>query len=200
MQHYGDYFESMYKAAGEDYSRVPWARLEPHAELVEWARRRGPMPHMRAAVVGCGLGDDAEFLQKIGFATVAFDISAEAIEAAKRRFPDSRVGYRHADLFALDPQMLESFDLVVEAYTLQSLPNASRAAAIDATASLLRPGGRLLVMALANLSNTPNPPGPPHPVRKRELDRFLIHGYEERSCRIFESFRGSEYMIEYERI
>ncbi len=94
MYHYYDYFESIYKEAGADYSRVPWARLEPHAELVEWERRRGPMPRMRAAVVGCGPGDDA-------------------------------------------------------------------------AVSLLRPGGRLPVMALANLSNKPNPPRPPHPVRKR---------------------------------
>ncbi len=199
MEHYGEFFETLYRDAGDHYSKVPWARLHPNPELVEWVKLNNPRSGLRAAVVGCGLGDDAEFLQKVGFETVAFDISAEALKAAQRRFPDSSVDYRLVNLFALEEEMLENFDFVYEAYTLQSLPNQSRAAAIDATGSLLKRGGELLLLCLANLQNIPNPPGPPHPVRKRELDRLLDFGFEERSCALYRSDKGEEYRICYRR-
>ncbi len=200
MEHYGNFFETVYKDAGDQYSNVPWARLHPNPELVEWVRLNNPRSGLRAAVVGCGLGDDAEFLQKVGFETVAFDISTEALAAARKRFPDSRVDYRLVNLFELDAEMLEAFDFVYEAYTLQSLPNQSRPAAIDATASLLRPGGEMLLLCLANLENIPNPPGPPHPVRKRELDRLLDFGFEERTCDLYRSDKGEEFRICYRRV
>ena len=57
-------------------------------------------PAPAALVVGCGLGDDAEFIAGLGFSVVAFDISASAIAAAQQRFPQSTVRYRVADLMA----------------------------------------------------------------------------------------------------
>ncbi len=99
-------------------------------------------------MVGCGLGDDAEWLAARGLAVTAFDISRSAISACGRRFPASSVNYVVADLLDLPTQWVnEPFDLVVEAYTVQVLPPGSpqRAASFGALASVT--AGTLLVIA-----------------------------------------------------
>ena len=96
------WFERLYAGAEAGEEVVPWDRGSPHRFLVQWAEaRRLSGGGRRALVVGCGLGDDAEYVAGRGFGTVAFDISASAIRAARRRYPDSAVHYVTADL--LDP-------------------------------------------------------------------------------------------------
>ena len=51
----------------------------------------------KALIIGCGLGDDAEALAKLGFEVTAFDISTSAIAWCQQRFPDSTVNYLVAD-------------------------------------------------------------------------------------------------------
>jgi protein-L-isoaspartate O-methyltransferase len=43
----------------------------------------------RALVVGCGLGYDAEFLARLGYAVTGFDVAPTAIERAVRENPGS---------------------------------------------------------------------------------------------------------------
>jgi SAM-dependent methyltransferase len=103
--------------------------VNPH--LASWARL-DPAVMRRALVVGCGYGDDAQWLAARGCAVTAFDISPTAVAAARARFPASPVDYQAADLLSLPAAWAaEPFDLVVEAYTLQILPPGSpeRAAA-----------------------------------------------------------------------
>ena len=96
------WFERLYAAAEAGETEVPWDRHAPSQFLVQWAEQRGLAgAGQRALVVGCGLGEDAEFIAGLGYTTVAFDISPTAIAAARRRFPDSAVEYRVANL--LDP-------------------------------------------------------------------------------------------------
>jgi 2-polyprenyl-3-methyl-5-hydroxy-6-metoxy-1,4-benzoquinol methylase len=48
--------------------------------LVEWAQNRGVDGRgRRALVVGCGLGQDAEYVAGHGFDAVAFDIAPTAV-------------------------------------------------------------------------------------------------------------------------
>src|SRR6266498_2097846 len=96
------WFEPLYRAAGGDAEKVPWADLSPNRWLVEWLDRQSLSPKGAAAVVvGCGLGDDAEELSERGYEVVGFDVSPTAIEWARERFPDTAVQYRVADLFDL---------------------------------------------------------------------------------------------------
>ena len=135
------WFERVYAAAEAGETQVPWDRAAPNRLLVQWATDGGLSGGgRRAVVVGCGLGDDAEFVAGLGFATTAFDISATAVRAARRRYPDSRVSYATADLLSLPAAWLESFDLVVESMTLQALPDPPRAAAITSVGRLVAPG------------------------------------------------------------
>ena len=77
-----------------------------------------------------------------------FDLSARAIEWAQRAFAD--VDFTAADLFAPPAEWEAAFDLVHECYTLQALPDAARADAMQQIARLVRAvAGRLLVIARA---------------------------------------------------
>src|SRR5262249_51551877 len=92
------WFERLYAQAAAGEALVPGGG-GPSRLLATWARRRRLRGGgRRALVVGCGLGDDAEYIAALGFDTVAFDVAASAIQAARRRFPSSSVRYLVADL------------------------------------------------------------------------------------------------------
>ncbi len=121
------WFERLYVAAEQGDTVVPWDRGMPHRLLVEWVEARGLTGGgRRALVVGCGLGEDAEYIAGCGFRTVAFDVSATAIETARTRFPGSAVEYLVADVLDPPTQWREAFDLVVESFTVQALPRRVR--------------------------------------------------------------------------
>src|SRR5215217_6577590 len=104
------WFQTLYCRAAGQAAVIPWADLQPNPHLVEWLSSAALAPR-RALVVGCGLGDDAELLASLGWSVVAFDISAEAIRWARRRFPQSRVDYRAVDLFKAPSEWRRQFDL-----------------------------------------------------------------------------------------
>ncbi|MGH8899340.1 MAG: class I SAM-dependent methyltransferase [Egibacteraceae bacterium] len=142
------WFERLYAGSGGNPDRVPWADLVPNPHLVAWAERVGLKGRGRPGlVVGCGLGDDAEWLARRGFAVTAFDIAPTAIAWCRRRFPDSPVGYQVADLLRPPVSWHGAFEVVVEVYTLQSLPTEVRPQALRSLGALVAPGGRLFLLA-----------------------------------------------------
>ena len=171
------WFERLYAAAAAGEATVPWSRGEPNRFLVEWtARERISGQGKRAVVVGCGLGDDAEHIAGLGFATTAFDVAPGAVRAARQRFPDSAVSYRTADLLDLPADWQQAFDLVVESLTVQSLPPELRRDAIRGVASLVAPGGTLFVIAFVREEPLDRLVGPPWPLSREELDGFAAEG------------------------
>jgi SAM-dependent methyltransferase len=165
------WFERLYAAAVQGGTGVPWDRHAPSQLLVQWAVARGIQGNGagRALVVGCGLGDDAEFIAGLGFATVAFDISPSAIRAALLRFPRSRVRYCTADLMAPPADWRQASDLVVESLTLQALPEPPRSKAIKSLAPLVAPGGTLIVFARGRETGSYDD-GPPWSLTRAEID------------------------------
>jgi len=175
------WFELLYAGAGQDADAIPWADLRPHPGFDHWLTFADTSKlGRRAAVVGCGLGDDAEALATRGFEVTGFDVSPSAIDWAKKRFPDSRVGYHVADLFSLPAEWKRRFDLIVEVYTLQALPADVRPAAIEAVAELTAPGGTLVVVCRARESEEPAT-GPPWHLTREELYAFEHLGLEQMS-------------------
>ncbi|MGC4108500.1 MAG: class I SAM-dependent methyltransferase [Thermomicrobiales bacterium] len=166
------WFEQVYEAAAARDARVPWDRGAPHRHLVEWSERAQlGGDGKRAVVVGCGTGDDAEFVAACGFEVIAFDVAPTAIRMAQKRFPGSAVQYQVANLFSLPDEWLGGFDLVVENQTLQALPADVRPAAITAVGCLLAPGGTLLVLANRAVPGEPVA-GPPWPLTREEMEAF----------------------------
>ena len=162
------WFEELYTQAEGDPNHVPWADLGPSPHLFPWTLDQlGRVEPEEAVIVGCGLGDDAEFLASKGWSVTAFDVSRTAIAWCRDRFPHSRVNYRVEDLFNLPHAWRGTFDLVIEVYTLQALPVGMREEALSHVTSLLGPNG---VLALATrLREDELAEGPPWPLHMTEL-------------------------------
>ncbi|MGW5240003.1 class I SAM-dependent methyltransferase [Monashia sp. NPDC004114] len=156
------WFDRLYGEGERGEVSMPWDRRTPNPVLEQWARSQDLSGDgRRAVVVGCGLGADAEYLASLGFAVTAFDVSPTAVRLAAQRNPGSRVDYRQADLLDLPEELVGAFDLVVEIFTLQALPDPPRASAVPAVRSLVAPGGTLFVVALRSESDSDAVTGPP---------------------------------------
>jgi pimeloyl-ACP methyl ester carboxylesterase/SAM-dependent methyltransferase len=169
------WFDQLYSAGRAGAVQMPWSREHPHPLLQRWAREEAvDGAGLRAVVVGCGLGADAEHLAALGYATVAFDVSATAVDVARGRYPGSPVQYAVADLLELPPDWSGAFDLVVEVYTVQALPEPLRRRATAAVAGLVAPGGTLVVVAAARDEASAPPDGPPWPLTRPEVEAFAV--------------------------
>lgn len=186
------WFDALYASAEDDLERIPWAQLEPRPVVVEWLDREPPRPGATALVIATGLGDDAEELARRGATVSAFDLSPKAIEIARRRFPGSTVDYRVADLFDLPPEWQEAFEIVVEVQTIMSIPPEHHAAAIEAVAATVAPGGRLLVRTAVRGEHEPAT-GRPWALAPSELEHFAQLGMVERSRAVEGVFAHLEY-------
>jgi SAM-dependent methyltransferase len=187
------WFERLYTAAEGGETAVPWDRAAPHRHLVAWAESRWaagsdggggdgdgggdrPGAGRRALVVGCGTGDDAEYVARFGFDTVAFDVSDAAVRTARRRYPGSPVTYLTADLLEPPASWSRAFDLVVEVQTVQALPDPLRARATSQIGQMVAPGGTLVVVAAAGDQHYVAADGPPWPLVRAEVEAFAAGG------------------------
>lgn len=179
------WFETLYRRAAEGEAIVPWADYAPNRSLRVWLDAQVPRLG-RALDVGCGYGDNADELYRRGFRVVGFDVAPTAVELAELRFP--AVAFHVADLLAPPDAWRGAFDLVVEIYTLQTLPPEPRERAIASLASFVAPRGTLLVIARGRDAHEPEGELP-WPLTKAELDGFTKLGLDEAS---FEDFLDDE--------
>jgi SAM-dependent methyltransferase len=183
------WFERLYAEGVAGRAVVPWVLGVPNESLVEWAAGLPgaglPGARRRALVVGCGTGEDAEFLAGLGFAVTAFDIAPTAIAAARRRHSPTAVDYLVADLTDLPAEWTGAFDLVVEVYTVQPLYGRVRDLALAALHRPVAPGGTLLVIAMATAEQDPvrDPRQMPWPLTRAEIglagEPLRVHRIEQ---------------------
>jgi SAM-dependent methyltransferase len=170
------WFDELYKEAAGNNEQIPWADLEPNRFFKNWAERtRLKGNGRRALVVGCGLGDDAVYLDDLGFKVTAFDIAPTAIEWAKRLHKDRDIEFEVADLFQPFRGWLGGFEFVLEVYTIQPLPLEMRAQVIDAIAKFVAPGGELVVVTHGR-DDDEEPEQLPWPLSRKDLSRFDENG------------------------
>jgi SAM-dependent methyltransferase len=173
------WFDEVYRQAGGDTETIPWADLEPNRFFKAWAERHQLKGDGRKAlVVGCGLGDDAKYLDDFGFDVTAFDISPNAIEWARKLHKDTDIRFEIGDLFNADKAWLGAFDFVLEIYTIQPLPMDLRAGAIDAVASFVAPGGELVVVSRGR-ENGEEVGHIPYPLSREDLSGIEQAGLKE---------------------
>ncbi len=173
------WFDALYSEAAGDYEQIPWADLEPNKFLVEWAESVDLKGENRGAlVIGCGLGDDAKYLDDLGFDVVAFDVSATAIVWAKKIHADTNIDFRVADLFDPPDEWKNDFDFVLEVYTVQALPLALREKSIDAIAGFVAEGGELVVVE-RHRENGEEPTELPWALSPNDLSRFEENGLRQ---------------------
>jgi SAM-dependent methyltransferase len=170
------WFDELYKEAAGDNEKIPWADLEPNRFLRAWAEGTGLEGRGRKAlVVGCGLGDDAVYLDDLGFEVTGFDISASAIEWAKRLHKDRNIKFEAMDLFEPYQAWLGAFEFVLEVYTIQPLPLEMREKTIDAIARFVAPGGELVVVCRGR-EDDDKTDKLPWPLSRKDLSRFESNG------------------------
>ena len=166
------WFEALYKESGGDTQKIPWADLKPNKYLQIWAEKTNLQGNGRTAlVVGCGLGDDAKFLHDLGFKVTAFDISATAIEWARKLHSETNIEFFAADLFDTPPEWSQAFEFVLEVYTIQPLPLEIRPQVIDAVAGFVARHGTLVVVTRGR-EDDEIPSELPWALSHRDLSRF----------------------------
>ena len=151
------WFDQVYRAAGDDPSRIPWADEKPNRWLVEWLDREHPETKgSTAVVVGCGLGDDAEEL-------AAPRVRGHGLRHLRDR---DRVGAPHGSPIRRSntgtPTCSRSRACSRARSTSCSrptrfsrLPVAVRGNAIAAVASLAAPGGSVLIVSRGREDDEP---------------------------------------------
>ena len=202
----GDYtgwFEALYAEAQGNSEAIPWADRGVNGWLISWIETAQlNLKNLQVLVVGCGLGDDAEYLAKLGAKVTAFDLSQTAIDWCQQRFPESHVNYQAVDLFTAPTEWKFGFDLVIEIYTIQALPANIRPNAITAIGNFVAPNGKLLVVCRGR-----DPEDAcdrlPFPLTKNELTRFTDTGLTqvsfEDSIDTLDTTPARRFRIVYER-
>ena len=161
------WFEELYSTADRDDDWIPWSDGHPNPLLVEWAV--GQQDLGRALVVGCGLGEDAAFLDQRGWDVTAFDLSPTAVEWAKELFSESKIEWLTANLLDLPEEWNSSFDLVLEVHILQAMPEFIRLQASPKLAPLVRNGGHLVCIGRFQTDSGPVE-GPPWPLSRSFIE------------------------------
>ncbi len=190
------WFDRLYSAGLAGEVSMPWDRAEPQPLLREWASSVGlDGDGRKAVVVGCGLGADAEYVAGLGFKTVGFDISETAVRVARDRHPGTQVDYRIADVLDLPPAWSHAFDLVVEIFTVQALPDPPRTEAVSAIAGLVAPLGTMLAIAFRRLPGEPPSEGPPFSLTRDDMEGLAVGGLKVVQA---EELEGPRWRVEYQ--
>lgn len=186
------WFDAAYRAAGAQIANVPWAVGRAEPALVAWLNSEAHgrvRPGSRAVAVGCGLGDNVAELLNRGYDAIGFDVAPGAIEWARRRFPALANAFSVADLLNTPTRFRHRFELVVEAFTVQSVEPAQRAQAAAAVASLCGPRGVVVVIASGRdeAVGLDQLHGPPWPLTCAELAE-LFEGAGLKPIRAIDDF------------
>ena len=170
------WFDGLYQENKNSHENIPWARQAVNPLLQSYLDDE-EVHQGKALVIGCGLGDDAMALAKVGYAVTAIDVSQTALDLAQARFPNTNIDFKKQDIF----EYKEQFDFVFEAFTIQSLPVEFREKMVKAVANTVAKNGKLLLVAHKREAMFE---GPPWPLTQEEVDLFKAEGLRELSHEI----------------
>ena len=121
------------------------------------------------------------------------------LQEQARRYPETQVDYRVADLFHAPPDWTDRFDFVFECYTLQALPADVRTEAIEKLAEFVAPGGHLLLIARGR--DAADPKGDmPWPLTKEEVGQFERFGLTTVSQEDYPDGSTRRFRVLYQRL
>jgi cyclopropane fatty-acyl-phospholipid synthase-like methyltransferase len=152
------YDEKFMSTLGDRYERnTRWSRMRMQnvQELVD------PKSGDKVLDLGCAAGSIAHFLSTFGCETVGTDYAPEAIQEARKRYPE--IAFEQADCADL-PFEANSFDKVVAADLTEHLEQPTLDAMFSECFRVLRPGGTLSI-------HTPNPR---HVIERLKEKEFVL--------------------------
>lgn len=108
--------------------------------------------------IGCGTGENALFLAQRGLEVLGVDASGRAIKKARVKADQRALTARFLVADALDLAALgESFDTVIDSGLLHSFSDEDRLRLISEIHTVLRPGGRYLLLCFSEHATLPGP-------------------------------------------
>lgn len=178
-----DWFETLYSKTNESGNGVPWANMAPHPVFKSWIDDNPLVNNQKTAlVIGCGLGDDAIELETKGFNVTAFDVSKSAIELCKKRFPNSKVKFKQADLLKGIENWHKKFDFVLEIFTIQALPPKYEKTLIQNISDFVSDNGQLVIVTEIQKAKRVYKNGPPWLLNNNYIKSFKDCGLKHISC------------------
>jgi len=172
-----NFFENIYNTKSDNLNSIPWAKLEVNEYLKDYLNNNANTNNKKALVIGCGIGDDADYLASKGYEVDAFDISPSAINIAKKRFCNKNINFFVQDIFSLPNNMINSYDFVYEGLTIQSINPKFKNELIKIISSLGKKDSHLLLYSNFQ-DDIDNYDGPPWPLYKRDFALFLSYDYK----------------------
>ncbi|MBI3286941.1 MAG: class I SAM-dependent methyltransferase [Chloroflexi bacterium] len=132
------------------FGDIPWDSPKPDPTLVRAVRRGWLKPAGRALEIGSGTGTNALYLAQNGFRVVGIDVSPTAVRRAreKARAVGAACQFRVADVLRWRPS--ERFDVIFERGVFHSLEDEKRPIYAHSVRTLLKPGGRTLMLCFSD--------------------------------------------------
>lgn len=133
----------------------------PHADVVRFMRflkkagrkegDRIDLTCWKVLDLGSGTGRNSYYFAEQGAEVTGYEFSETALEIAERfaRHGDLAITYENRDIGQPYPLEDESFDLVLDVTSSNSLDAEGRAVYVQETARVLKPGGHFFVRALS---------------------------------------------------
>jgi len=152
---------------------TPWDKGNPSPPLVRYIERNAISG--RILVPGCGRGHEVRALaQQADFTVVGIDLSPVAIADAARLTAqaglETKASFLVGDFFQLSPDLIGTFDWMVEHTCFCAIEPHQRPDYVNATSSALRPGGKVFGIFYLNPDTET---GPPFAVSKEELNQLF---------------------------
>lgn len=153
-------------------ARIAWHHEEPSSALQQSVDAGWLTPGQRVLEVGCGLGTNCEWLAANGFDVTGVDLSSTAIRKAGKRLTRKGLSaklYARDFLQGLDE---EPFDMVIDRATLHVFPPGDKRARFARNlASLVKPGGSLLLIEMERGKQRKNMP--PFALQRSDIDELF---------------------------
>jgi 2-polyprenyl-3-methyl-5-hydroxy-6-metoxy-1,4-benzoquinol methylase len=131
------------------FDDIPPRLFDRYADIIDdryrpWLRSVLPEHAGRGLDVGCGAGRYTTLLAERCQQVLGIDVAERMLDLARQRRARPNITYTHRDLRDLSPQQDGQFDVVLAVAVVHHLPDP--AAAVEHLATLVAPGGRLLIV------------------------------------------------------
>jgi cyclopropane fatty-acyl-phospholipid synthase-like methyltransferase len=161
-------FEEMYQGV------PPWEIDGPQSEIVHLAE--GYELKSPVLDVGCGTGENALYLAKLGLEVTGIDIVPVAVEKALAKARERSLGSSFLvwDALSLE-ELLKGFNTVIDSGFFHTLPDKKRPVFVQSLSSVLSLGGKYFMMCFSE--HEPGSWGPRR-ITQAEIRASFNQGWE----------------------